>query len=177
MGFASFKNNQFYERTLLFITDPSRRPYAHYLQAVPLGGVLCFTFIQLICWAIIFGITSSRTPAAVAFPMFILLLVPLRLWLIPRVPYFKRQWLDSLDAASVVSHLRDDESTPGDDAGEEENEEEDDDDEEKDDDDEEEEEDEDEGGYRLEEDIASMTEEAETAENEVQEEKSSRHEE
>lgn len=107
MGFASFKSNQFYDRILLFITDPNRRPYAHYLQAVPLAGVLGFTFIQFLCWAIIFGVTSSRTPAAVSFPMFILLLVPLRLWLIPRICFFQRKWLEYLDADSVVDHITD----------------------------------------------------------------------
>jgi len=107
MGFTSFKGNQFWDRTLLFISDPNRRPFARYIERVPFGVVLGFTFIQLLCWAIIFGVTSSKTPAAISFPVFILLLVPLRWWLIPRIPCFKKEWLHWLDADSALDFKED----------------------------------------------------------------------
>ncbi|KAL6064778.1 Anion transporter [Balamuthia mandrillaris] len=100
MGFASFYGNQFAERLMLLITDPRRRPGYPYLFGVPFGVTVLFTGIQLLLWAIIFAVTSSRTPAAVVFPLFILLLVPLRVFLFPRISLMKH-YLDKLDEPMV----------------------------------------------------------------------------
>jgi hypothetical protein len=55
--------------------------------------VLAFTVVQVLVLAAIFGVTVS--PAAIAFPVLIVALVPLRFWLLPR--YIPKAALDVLD--------------------------------------------------------------------------------
>lgn len=56
-----------------------------------------FTLVQVVCFAVIYGVTW--TPAAIVFPIFILLLVPLRRFLLPR--WFAHDALQELDGAKV----------------------------------------------------------------------------
>jgi len=91
MGFASFRNNQFFDRILLLVADPVKREKVvkePYLYSVPLKVVVAFTLLQLLFLGGVVGITVSDTPAAIAFPVFITLAVPIRKWLLPRIPGF-----------------------------------------------------------------------------------------
>jgi hypothetical protein len=91
MGFASFRNNQFFDRILLLVADPVKREKVvkePYLYSVPLKVIVAFTLLQLLFLGGVVGITVSDTPAAIAFPVFITLAVPIRKWLLPRIPGF-----------------------------------------------------------------------------------------
>lgn len=100
MGFASFRNNQFFDRILLLVADPVKREKVvkePYLYSVPLKVIVAFTLLQLLFLGGVVGITVSDTPAAIAFPVFITLAVPIRKWLLPRIPGFTHERLDAMD--------------------------------------------------------------------------------
>lgn len=94
MGFATFEGNQFSDRFKLFFTDKNLMPPYRYLKKIPFLVITKFTLIQLIALGIIYGITWS--PAAISFPVFILLLVPLRSVLLPKI--FSEEELELLDS-------------------------------------------------------------------------------
>ncbi len=81
MGMTGFDGNQFADRIKLWFISPAH--YSHYqhvfLKKMPMFHIVAFTLIQITCWGIIYAITWTQ--AAIAFPILILLLVPLRKWL------------------------------------------------------------------------------------------------
>jgi mannitol/fructose-specific phosphotransferase system IIA component (Ntr-type) len=93
MGVASMRGNQLFERLELFIMDPARYPPAHYLRAVPTGVVRRFTLIQAACLAVLWFVKTSAV--GILFPLFIALLVPIRM-LLDR--FFEPEHLALLDA-------------------------------------------------------------------------------
>ena len=101
MGIESFWGNQFMERLLIlcFVTDKKHRvtaaPYTWpYIRHVRWKAWISFTLIQLCFLGLIFGITL--TPAAICFPVFIVLLVPTRMFLLPK--FFSRSDIMALDS-------------------------------------------------------------------------------
>jgi len=93
MGFSSFRNNQFFERILLLVADPSQREKVvkePYLHQIPMRIIIAFTMLQLAFLGGVVAITVSKSPAAIAFPVFIILFVPVRKWLLPRIPGFTK---------------------------------------------------------------------------------------
>ena len=98
MGIASFEGNQFYERLVLTITEPELRASQHnFFQELSFSSIKKFSYIQLACCIIIFGITL--TPAAMLFPVLIAALVFMRLKLLPM--YFSEEELSSLDNLDI----------------------------------------------------------------------------
>jgi len=79
MGVASMGGNQFFERARLWLMDPEHYPPTHYLRAVPLRTVHAFTVIQAVCLAILWTVKTSSV--GILFPLFIALLVPVRMLL------------------------------------------------------------------------------------------------
>ncbi|KAG5632176.1 hypothetical protein H5410_003893 [Solanum commersonii] len=126
MAIESLPGNQFWERTLLLFTAPSRRYkvieecHAVFIETVPYKTVAFFTIFQSIYLLICFGITWVPI-AGVLFPLMIMLLVPVRQYLLPR--FFKGAHLQELDAAeyeeapplSSCSMTRENEGSFGDD--------------------------------------------------------------
>ncbi|CAN4115292.1 unnamed protein product [Withania somnifera] len=102
MAIESLPGNQFWERILLLFTAPSRRYkvieecHAVFIETVPYKTVAFFTIFQSIYLLICFGITWVPI-AGVLFPLMIMLLVPVRQYLLPR--FFKGAHLQELDAA------------------------------------------------------------------------------
>ncbi|XP_060197634.1 probable boron transporter 2 isoform X1 [Lycium barbarum] len=102
MAIESLPGNQFWERILLLFTAPSRRYkvieecHAVFIETVPFKTVAFFTIFQSIYLLICFGITWVPI-AGVLFPLMIMLLVPVRQYLLPR--FFKGAHLQELDAA------------------------------------------------------------------------------
>jgi hypothetical protein len=77
MGVSSLAGNQLWDRFLLFfIWDPSKYPRYPYVEACKLMPLHVFTAIEVSCLAILYGL--SKSPASVAFPFFIGLLVFVR---------------------------------------------------------------------------------------------------
>jgi hypothetical protein len=76
MGVVSMAGNQFFERLRLWLMDSSLYPTTHYIRQVPIWTVHRFTLLQLIC-LLVLGIVEL-TPLGILFPLFIVLLVPVR---------------------------------------------------------------------------------------------------
>lgn len=102
MAIESLPGNQFWERLLLLFTAPSRRykvledAHASFVETVPFKAITIFTLLQLVYLLSCFGITWIPV-AGVLFPLLIMLLVPIRQYVLSR--FFKGQHLQELDAA------------------------------------------------------------------------------
>jgi len=77
MGVVSMAGNQFFERLKLWAMDSSLYPTTHYIRRVPTWTIHKFTLLQLVC-LIILGIVEV-TPLGILFPLFLVLLVPVRI--------------------------------------------------------------------------------------------------
>jgi mannitol/fructose-specific phosphotransferase system IIA component (Ntr-type) len=93
MGVASMSGNQLFERMRLWIVDPAQFPPTYYLRAVPRGVVSKYTFIQTACLGVLWVVKTSVL--GILFPLFIALLVPVRM-VLDRM--FKAEHLALLDA-------------------------------------------------------------------------------
>ena len=96
MGFGSMTGNQFFERLSLWLKDPSLYPSTHYIRRVPRKTIHFYTVLQLACLAALWFVkSSSNSSIGILFPLFIALLVPVRL-LMGRI--FSSEDLAALDA-------------------------------------------------------------------------------
>ncbi len=93
MGIVSMSGNQFFERLQLWLTDPALYPSTHYIRRVPLRVIHAFTAVQLAGLAVLWIVKTSVL--GILFPLFLALLVPVRLML-PR--WFREDHLEALDA-------------------------------------------------------------------------------
>ena len=103
MGVASLRGNQFWERLQLMVTDPRMYPPSYFIRAVPKLQIHKYTAIQAVSLAVLWIVKAG--PAGILFPLFIALLVPVRMgmsWL------FKPEHLALLDSGDVP-----DEGLPG----------------------------------------------------------------
>ncbi|CAH1099641.1 unnamed protein product, partial [Psylliodes chrysocephalus] len=92
MGVASIDGIQFFDRTKLLFMPVKHHPQASYVRKVKTMKMHMFTFVQLICLVILWIIKSTK--ASLAFPFFLILLVPLRGQL-PK--FFSQRELRALD--------------------------------------------------------------------------------
>ena len=93
MGVVSMAGNQFFERLRLWLMDSSLYPTTHYIRRVPIWTIHRFTLLQLVC-LLILGLVEI-TPLGILFPLFIVLLVPVR-FLAGR--FFTAEQLEALDS-------------------------------------------------------------------------------
>ncbi len=91
MGFASLGGNQFYERMMLWFTDPKLYPNSHYTKVVPAKEIHKFTFMQFICFVVLWVLKTSKI--GILFPLMIAALVPIRLWI---SRFFKPEHVEAL---------------------------------------------------------------------------------
>ncbi|KAL4634038.1 hypothetical protein ACB092_04G168400 [Castanea dentata] len=102
MAIESLPGNQFWERILLLFTAPSRRYkvledyHATFVETVPFKTIATFTVFQTTYLLLCFGLTWIPI-AGVLFPLLIMLLVPVRQYVLPK--FFKGAHLQDLDAA------------------------------------------------------------------------------
>ncbi|KAI3837698.1 hypothetical protein MKW98_027057 [Papaver atlanticum] len=102
MAIESLAGNQCWERILLLFTAPSRRYkvlteyHATFIETVPFRSIATFTIFQTVYLLLCFGITWIPL-AGVLFPLLIMLLVPVRQYILPN--FFKAAHLQDLDAA------------------------------------------------------------------------------
>ncbi|KAF8017763.1 hypothetical protein BT93_H2843 [Corymbia citriodora subsp. variegata] len=105
MAIESLPGNQFWERILLLFTAPSRRYkvleeyHVTFVETVPFKTIVVFTLFQTSYLLVCFGITWVPL-AGVLFPLMIMLLVPVRQYILPK--FFKVAHLQDLDAAEYV---------------------------------------------------------------------------
>lgn len=96
MGVVSLAGNQFFERVKLWLMDPDLYPRTHYTRRVPIKTIYAFTLLQVVCLTILWVVKTS--PAGILFPLFIALLVPVRM---SANRYFAAEHLEALDAEEV----------------------------------------------------------------------------
>lgn len=96
MGIVSMGGNQFFERLSLWATDPALYPSSHFVRQTPKKTMHAFTAVQAVCLGILWVVKVSAW--GILFPLFIALLVPVRL-LLPR--FFQPAHLEILDADEI----------------------------------------------------------------------------
>ncbi|KAF6036142.1 SLC4A3 [Bugula neritina] len=100
MGVASLGGIQLYQRLVLLITPTKHHPMdVGYVRYVRLLKMHMFTAIQVLCVGVLWAVKSS--PAALAFPFVLILLVPFRSFVLPKI--FNEEELAELDKADSNS--------------------------------------------------------------------------
>ncbi|OXB60320.1 hypothetical protein ASZ78_007919 [Callipepla squamata] len=94
MGVAALNSIQFMDRVRLLLMPAKHQPDHLYLRHVPLRRVHLFTFIQLLCLAVLWVIKS--TVAAIVFPVMLLALVGIRKALECIFSLHDLSWLDNI---------------------------------------------------------------------------------
>ena len=101
MALEGLPGNQFFRRIKLFVTDSTRvqnllddPAHESYLDTVPMPVILKFTACQLAGLLICYGITWAGI-VGISFPLFIMILVPAREYLLPK--FFANEHLQELD--------------------------------------------------------------------------------
>ncbi|XP_043222291.1 band 3 anion transport protein-like isoform X1 [Amphibalanus amphitrite] len=93
MGVSSMTGVQMLERVVLFLKPVKHHDKAGYVKRVRTWRMHLFTVIQLICLGFLLGI--KFTPAAIGFPFFLAMLIPLRLLVLPKI--FTEAEINALD--------------------------------------------------------------------------------
>jgi len=93
MGVVSMAGNQFFERLRLWLMDSSLYPSTHYIRRVPSSTIHKFTLLQLVCLLVLGFVEVS--PLGILFPLFVVMLVPVR-FLAGR--FFSPEHLAALDS-------------------------------------------------------------------------------
>jgi boron transporter len=83
LALSGFDGSSIARRLHFLALEREARSGVPALSELPLPVVFMFTALQLVLVAVIFG--ATLTPAGLAFPLFILALVPLRQWALPRM--------------------------------------------------------------------------------------------
>lgn len=76
MGIASMSGVQFFERLRLFLMPVKHHPMTNYARRVPTWKMHVFTLLQTMSLIVLWVVKSSRF--SLAFPFFLLMMVPLR---------------------------------------------------------------------------------------------------
>jgi len=78
MGIASLTGNNLFDRLFLWmIWEPKNYPQYKYIQKLPMSRVHLYTFVQLLCLAILYGLKEIKE-TAVVFPFFMASLAIIR---------------------------------------------------------------------------------------------------
>eukprot|EP01013_Petalomonas_cantuscygni_P044946 TRINITY_DN958_c0_g1_i1.p1 TRINITY_DN958_c0_g1~~TRINITY_DN958_c0_g1_i1.p1 ORF type:complete len:1271 (+),score=253.32 TRINITY_DN958_c0_g1_i1:91-3903(+) len=93
MGLVSLFANPFWERLMLVMTEPRLYPPSHVVRTVPKAKLHFFTFLQAVGFGILWGVKD--TPVGLIFPLILLLFIPFRKVLMPRL--FTKTELRALD--------------------------------------------------------------------------------
>ncbi|KAL1408759.1 hypothetical protein Q8F55_005572 [Vanrija albida] len=96
MGTDALLTSGVTQKMLYLIRDPQARSPSDPLNKVRKSRIVLFTLIELVGFGATFAIT--QTIAAVGFPVIIMLLVPVRLWIVPHLG-FRADELAVLDGA------------------------------------------------------------------------------
>lgn len=97
MGLTSLGGNQFFERMMLWVTDPKLYPDTHYTREVPHWEIHKFTIIQFVCFVALWLLKSSSI--GILFPLLIAALVPIRMFV---SRYFNPKHIEALISEEAV---------------------------------------------------------------------------
>ena len=84
MGLASLNGNQFFDRLMLWVTDPKLYPNTHYIRLVPPKWIHRFTTVQLASFIVLWLLKASKL--GILFPLMIAALVPINMLLARYIP-------------------------------------------------------------------------------------------
>ncbi|XP_031734013.1 anion exchange protein 2-like isoform X2 [Anarrhichthys ocellatus] len=101
MGVMSLNGIQLTERLILLLMPSKYHPDHNYVRKVRTLRMHLFTVVELTCLSLLWVVMA--TAAALAFPFMLLLTIPVRMLLLPRL--FTRRELQSLDADDAEPHL------------------------------------------------------------------------
>jgi len=105
MSLDSLPGSQFFQRLALLTLEPKDEAlhdvHHPYLESVPLRVVHAFTIFQFAWLAGVWGLIEFAGIAGVAFPVAIVLLIPVRMYILPRV--MKPEHLAALDPDVVAA--------------------------------------------------------------------------
>ncbi|XP_075878267.1 anion exchange protein 2a [Nelusetta ayraudi] len=101
MGVMSLNGIQLTDRLILLLMPPKYHPDYNYVRKVRTLRMHLFTVVQLICLVLLWVVMASA--AALAFPFMLLLTIPVRMLILPRL--FTRRELLSLDADDAEPNL------------------------------------------------------------------------
>ncbi|KAM6115032.1 band 3 anion transport protein isoform 3-T3 [Phoenicopterus ruber ruber] len=107
MGVTSLFGIQLFDRILLLLMPPKYHPKEPYVTRVKTWRMHLFTFTQIIVLVVLWVVKS--TPASLALPFVLILTVPLRRFLLPKI--FRDIELKCLDADDVVVTFEEAEGT------------------------------------------------------------------
>ncbi len=102
MGIGSLGGNQFIGRLKIWFMDPQLFEPTHHLRAVPTKIIHIFTGIQLVCLAALWMVKASFL--SILFPLFVALLVPIRM-LISK--FIEPEYVALLDLEEAPEKFRD----------------------------------------------------------------------
>jgi len=97
MGVQALEGNGITLRILYLLQDAALTPMSHPLRKCRLGAVWGFVGLELVGFGATFAIT--QTIAAVGFPVVVVALIPVRMYLLPKC--FARGELNRLDQATA----------------------------------------------------------------------------
>ncbi|CAD5120156.1 DgyrCDS8731 [Dimorphilus gyrociliatus] len=95
MGISSLKGVQLMQRIFLYIIPKKYQPDYTFLRHVRLIRVHLFTFIQIVCLGILWGIKKGKE-AAIAFPVMVLAMCFVRMALDKLFTRHELKWLDDI---------------------------------------------------------------------------------
>jgi hypothetical protein len=104
MGITSLVGNRFYERLMLWITDPRLYPDNHFTRFVSARTLNVFTAIQLLCLVALWVLKGSKL--GILFPLMIAGLVPFRMFLRRFFPGPEFDLLVAEEPEEVVKRFR-----------------------------------------------------------------------
>eukprot|EP00066_Takifugu_rubripes_P017072 XP_011606338.1 PREDICTED: anion exchange protein 2 isoform X1 [Takifugu rubripes] len=94
MGVMSLNGIQLTERMMLLLMPPKYHPDHSYVRKVRTLRMHMFTCIQVVCLAVLWAVMSTQ--ASLAFPFVLILTVPVKMFLLPRI--FTAREMACLDA-------------------------------------------------------------------------------
>ncbi|MBN3299272.1 B3A2 protein, partial [Amia calva] len=94
MGVMSLNGIQLYDRILLLLMPPKYHPDESFVRKVRTLRMHLFTAVQVVCLAVLWAVMS--TVASLAFPFVLILTVPVKMFLLPRI--FSAREMQCLDA-------------------------------------------------------------------------------
>jgi hypothetical protein len=94
MGLVALPAQQFWQRFLLFFQQSSQIASTPYTDNLPIKRINLYTVIQLVMFGLLYGVKNYK-PISIGFPLFILLCIPVRLYLLPKI--FEEDELTLLD--------------------------------------------------------------------------------
>ncbi|XP_069936990.1 band 3 anion transport protein-like [Cherax quadricarinatus] len=103
MGVASTAGIHLITRTILLLKPVKYHPDTPFVRKVDTGKMHIFTIVQLLMLGLLWAVTLS--PASIALPFVLILLIPLRLYILPRV--FSKTELSALDGTESNSEGED----------------------------------------------------------------------